>query len=647
MIPKNPLPRRGPRPVCISFLTLLLASCTAQPTPVVQPTSTSTVVPTATATNITHAPEIRFALIGEPRDVNVWELFDESGASYADYALRAEYWPRLYHLAPPELIFQALAADGDPSAVTQDGQMYSATVKLRMNLKWTDGTPFTAEDVAFTINRALEFELGFDWSAYYPRDYLDHAEAMDAATVKFIFKKQPNVGVWQYAALQGPIVQKAFWEPLIKDASALLPDEALRTQVQEARVHLEETQSAVDDLTAQLASLKLNGQQDRKLEGNLATRQNELTFSKNNLDKLLAAYDIKIQSAHQALYALDDANEPTLGTWIPAEKQDGAWVNVANPDFPFAKPNFDRAVYHSFSNEQDAERALTNKEVDMILEPRVKIPPQKSVASELVSSLAGSARFLLFNPTGSVLVDPALRQALTCMISISADDAVQPLSGFVLPGNDLWRNSQAVTPCSDFTDSKSRLDHAVQVLRAGGYTWQVEPTIDTPGSGLSRPTGAALPPDILIFGDDPIEAQSVNRISDAAWQLGFDIRVVPIHSVDVRYAVLSSKKYDMAILGWNLSLYPGYLCEWFGMQGQFDYGSDRLHSECEALAVESDLKAARKHIFEIQSLLASDLPFIPFYADITYDSYRNVHYPFETVLGGLGGLYGAPSYAMP
>jgi len=47
-----------------------------------------------------HAPEIRFALIGEPRDVNVWELFDESGASYADYALRFEYWPRFVSSHP-------------------------------------------------------------------------------------------------------------------------------------------------------------------------------------------------------------------------------------------------------------------------------------------------------------------------------------------------------------------------------------------------------------------------------------------------------------------------------------------------------------------------------------------------------------------
>ena len=70
------------------FLTFLLASCSPQPVRVAEPTS----IPTPTAALVQHAPEIRFALIGEPRaeQINVWELFDESGATYADYALHAE-----------------------------------------------------------------------------------------------------------------------------------------------------------------------------------------------------------------------------------------------------------------------------------------------------------------------------------------------------------------------------------------------------------------------------------------------------------------------------------------------------------------------------------------------------------------------------
>ncbi len=204
------------------FLTFLLASCAPQPDASRAPIDIPALIKSS---SLAPGPEIRFALIGKPHAVNVWQLFDESGATYADYALRTDYWPRLYHLAPQDSSFQPYAAEGLPSEVTQDGGLYSASVKLRPNLKWTDGSSFTADDVAFTVNTALAFELGYDWSAYYPREYLDHAEAVDPSTVRFFFKQKPNVGVWQYGVLQGPIVQKSFWESTVKDAAKLLPAE--------------------------------------------------------------------------------------------------------------------------------------------------------------------------------------------------------------------------------------------------------------------------------------------------------------------------------------------------------------------------------------------------------------------------------------
>jgi ABC-type transport system substrate-binding protein len=103
----------------------------------------------------------------------------------------------------------------------------------------------------------------------------------------------------------------------------------------------------------------------------------------------------------------------------------------------------------------------------------------------------------------------------------------------------------------------------------------------------------------------------------------------------------------MAILGWRLSEYPAYLCEWFGAGGWFEYASDRLQRACEALAVESNLEAAREQMLAIQSILAEDLPFVPLYTENTYDVFQNVEYPFGVVSGGLSGLYGAPSYAIP
>lgn len=629
------------------ILMLLSASCGPGPAPV----STGTPLPTAMIP--AHAPEIRFALVGEPRDVNVWELFDESGASYADYALRAEYWPRLYHLVPPELTFQPLAAEGMPAPVIQEGEFYSATVKLRPDLKWTDGSAFTAEDIAFTVNAALVFELGFDWNAHYSRDYLSRVEVVDPATVKFVFQQKPNVGIWQYGALQGPVVQRSFWEPIIGEASVLLPDEALRVQVEEARAYRSKIQAAVDDLTAQVNALRFNGQSDRKLEGSLSGSQNELIYARNTLDKLLEEYNVKMDSARAALYAMDDSGEPTLGTWISAGRQAGAWINEANPDFPFTQPNFDRAVYLAFAAEQDAEKAFKNNEVDMILGPHGEIPGQKPDDPGLVANLNGGAQFLVFNPANSALADPALRQAFACMVWFPSRSYSSPLNGFVLQGNNFWHDSDAFTPCSELTDvniSDLRWERIVRILKSAGYSWQSEPTQATTGTGLVMPDGQPVPA-IKLLGlsseSNSMQAAEAKYIGEAATRLGIPISVEHATPQDVRYQVFSSKRYDMAILGWGLSLYPGYLCEWFGAGSPFDYGSDGLKSECEALDVESDLEAARRHVFEIQSILVEQLPFIPLYADIRYEAYRNIRYPFESVLGGFGDLYGAPSHAMP
>ena len=120
------------RPRALFISLILLAACnTGRNQGDLAPVSPSTPAPTPPPA---HAPEIRFALIGELKPVNVWELFDETGGSYVDYAVRSEDWPRLYHLAPPDLTFEALAARGMPSTVKQEGDRFTAVVPLREDL---------------------------------------------------------------------------------------------------------------------------------------------------------------------------------------------------------------------------------------------------------------------------------------------------------------------------------------------------------------------------------------------------------------------------------------------------------------------------------------------------------------------------------
>jgi len=95
-----------------------------------------------------------------------------------------------------EMIFEGLTRwDGNalPSpdlatkwSVSQDGLTW--TFDLRANVKWSDGAPFTADDVAYTFNDiVLNKQLGSNNAHIY--DPVDHVEVVNPLQVKFILKR--------------------------------------------------------------------------------------------------------------------------------------------------------------------------------------------------------------------------------------------------------------------------------------------------------------------------------------------------------------------------------------------------------------------------------------------------------------------------
>jgi ABC-type transport system substrate-binding protein len=80
--------------------------------------------------------------------------------------------PGLYRLSIPGREFEPYIANGMPSVVTQEGELFTATVRLREGLTWSDGSPLTARDVSFTVERALRFHLGQDWASAYDPELL-------------------------------------------------------------------------------------------------------------------------------------------------------------------------------------------------------------------------------------------------------------------------------------------------------------------------------------------------------------------------------------------------------------------------------------------------------------------------------------------
>lgn len=643
----------------LALVAVLLTACataTPEALPTAAPTNppANTLVPPTSTPAPQRAPLLRIAILGETTTTNVWALFDEAGASYWNAATQASYWPSLYRLTPPSLDFQPATAQEEPSPVKCDAAICTATVTLQPNLTWTDGSPFTAGDVAFTVNTALQFRLGLNWQEYDNPDVLDHVEALDRVTVKFYFKSRPTVADWQYGALLGPIVNQAYWQPRMANAVGLLPDETLLPTIQELEAEFDGMQSDIDKLNLSLNTMVpgTTAYQDTSREAQHI--QDDLNSVSNKLEKNRTEYETKLAEARASLFKLANAKEPTLGPWKFASRIEDSFENQANLGTPLGDPWFDSVRYITYPTESAAVDALLKNDVDLIVTPdglsaEAVSHLQSNPGIVLRGNITRNARFLAFNQANPYLADPVLRQALACMLDPQAlieelgSDATQ-LPGFVV--DDVWRNKGLSLPCAGATED-ARLAEAVRLLREAGYSWDGEPAS---GAGFKAPSGDELPHfTLLVSKEDPMREMAARYIAQQAKILGLTLDVKISSSDDLWYAVYGAGGYDMALLGWHLSVYPAYLCDWFmpSDQNPFAYNGSNLKSACEAWAQVSDLEVAKARASDVQTVLMHDLPLIPLYTNVRIDAYRNIQYRYSNVVDGLGGLYGATLQAVP
>jgi peptide/nickel transport system substrate-binding protein len=101
--------------------------------------------------------------------------------------------------------------------LSQDGKIL--TFHIRKGVKFHNGDPMTAKDVAWSIQRRIDFDPM--WPLVFLRG-LDHFEAVDDYTVKFYMKEMDwqtimSLRVFQYTA------DKAYWEKVGEDAFCANP----------------------------------------------------------------------------------------------------------------------------------------------------------------------------------------------------------------------------------------------------------------------------------------------------------------------------------------------------------------------------------------------------------------------------------------
>ena len=132
----------------------------------------------------------------------------------------------MYTISYPGIEFVPDLADGELQPAIQDGDSWVGEVTLRDGLMWSDGEPFTAEDVAFTWHTVKDTALQAAGSTTptmrRTTGRSPSVEAVDDLTVRVTFNAQPGLAIWGPGTgiTNMPIQPAHFWQPIVDEALA-------------------------------------------------------------------------------------------------------------------------------------------------------------------------------------------------------------------------------------------------------------------------------------------------------------------------------------------------------------------------------------------------------------------------------------------
>ncbi len=352
------------------------------------------------------------------------------------------------------------------------------------------------------------------------------------------------------------------------------------------------------------------------------------------------------------LYALpgsDDVGGGTLAlSEVSAERVTSVGLEPGAPDF---------VEYIVHADMDAAVEALATGDIDTVLSPNGLLPVHiervRGVPGVTVeTSPAHGIRFLAFNLAREPMSDPAFRQALALL-------SPGPDVPFVGPDNKAWFDPDAASSIASLHASDDALADALGVLGAAGYTWETPPSLDgetrVAGTGL-RIGGLEAPIlTILTPGDsyDPARPERAAETAAILGWLGFDCRPVETDFqtvLDLAFTPDDEGKlhYDMAMLGWTLGspARPDFYGPLFTAGGEgynTGYASDAFTEALSRYDSAVDHATARAALWELETILATDLPYLLLENATITEAYRSdrVAFPGMTpggIQGRLGGV---------
>lgn len=617
-----------------------------QQTVVVQPTA-----PPPTAVPPTAGPQAvpyRIGIFSDLQTANYWSYQGANRSVWQAYVMGPSRMA-LYSTSDVRFDLYPEVAENLDAERVQEGDKWTITVKLRKGIKWSDGTELTAKDVAFTANTAVELELPSGYASTYDREYLERVEVVDDYTVKYIWKQKPGLAKWEWGAAQGAIMSEAYWGPVVAEAKKSLEGvdrndaEAWAAALKNAHQTLFNHVPEGEPLAGAFTFVKWE-------KGAFAeNKANDGHFFK---DVTFTVYkDGGLQMVKAGV--LDYKQGTTSGDKITE------YVNG---------PTVTGAVYTLYGTQDAAVLALKAGEIDFLLNPlglsrglMNQVQGQEGI--NVITNNTNGFRYLAFNVRKEPMSFREFRQAMAYLIdkefvcTTILQNVAFPLYTEVPTANGYWYNPD-VPKIGQGLSREERLNKAIELLESVGFSWEGDqkPAWDAgnrrvqPGGRLLLPSGQPLPELSLIApsaGYDPLRSTFAIWVERWANEAGIPIKAELIGFNELIDRVYNDPDYaenlDMYILGWSLSIFPDYLTSFhhsrFSGPGDDNAGGfnnpDFDAKADELLSCETN-EACREIAFELQEILATELPYIVLFDTGIVETYRaNLQYPYTETLSGL------------
>jgi ABC-type transport system substrate-binding protein len=574
----------------------------------------------------------RVGVFEDVTTLNFWAANGPDNTVWNSYMLP----PRLTMYGLTEVFFTltpSLAVPVTPDPLTQEGEFWVTEIPISQSAQWSDGTPLTARDVAFSANAPLQLGLiSGNWSQWVDGNFLDHVEAVDDYTVKYYYHTRPGMARHEFGVLQAPILAEHYWAPIVEEALApvlALPDGAGDEELAAAQAEAHDLLFAhVPDGEPTAGAYLLERWETGAF---LDTVANEGYF--------LSGLEIEQFS--------DGAYRDSAGVVVGEPQGEPAnQIQVG----PFASA----VVYTVYGSQDAAILALKNGEVG--LADQVTNDPNLTV----LDNRSNSYRYLSFNNRRQPMNDCSFRQAVGVLIdkefvsSTILQNAAFPFYTHVAEGNTNWYFDD-VPKVGRGLNREQRLQAAIAILEQAGYSWEGDqkPTYDAdnaavvPGGRLVMPDGTPVPELDLWApnaGYDPLRSTFAIWIETWLNEVGIPVKAELAGFNTLIPRIFTEQNFDMYILGWSLGIFPSGLRDFFSEEQAAPDGNNAggyISEDFEQLSQElllcPDIATCKPISDEIQRVLAVEMPYVVLFDTGILEAFRSdtVEYPFTEQLSGL------------